>query len=456
MSARREALLVGAIAFLTRLPWLPRVEQDLDGSRFVRALMRFDLAQGHPHPPGYPLLVALASIVMRATRSPALSLSLVSAASFALTVSVTYALAHRATRARSSSLFAAALFATGTLATVQSARPLSDMLGCALAWSALVLDESRAASYGALVGAVACARLSALPIVALDALRRARRDPKRVALTALACALVVDALYAPVIASVGARRFVTFVTEHAEGHFTRFGGSVVTRPDLGERARAFAFGLHAQVMGGAWSDRARSLVPSSLALWALTLAGASRRTCRPLFASCAVYALWVFFGQNVVWQPRHLLPLAPAFALLGALGFDALRLRSRRVAIVCAVIALAPASLESMRLLRAQAREEPPTLRLAEAIDRRCDPSRTIVATAQLGTWLRYRASRHRVVEVSDVDEALALARRNGVGLCVTSEVEGVASRGLRRVARVVGDRYVTTTLYDLALWMSP
>ena len=68
MSARRDALLVGAIAFLTRLPWLPHVEQDLDGSRFVRALLRFDLAQGHPHPPGYPLLIALASIVMRAAR----------------------------------------------------------------------------------------------------------------------------------------------------------------------------------------------------------------------------------------------------------------------------------------------------------------------------------------------------------------------------------------------------
>ncbi|MEI2809113.1 MAG: hypothetical protein V9F00_02550 [Nocardioides sp.] len=99
----------------------------------------------------------------------------------------------------------------------------------------------------------------------------------------------------------------------------------------------------------------------------------------------------------------------------------------------------------------------PPTLRIVDEIERRCDPTRTLVATGQLSaTWIRFRASGHRVVEVRDIDEALSLARRNGVGLCVTSEVAGVDARGLRRVARVEGDRYVTSTLYDLALWMTP
>jgi Protein of unknown function (DUF2723) len=460
MNARRDALLVGVLAFTSRLPWLTPVEQDLDGSRFVRALLRFDLAQGHPHPPGYPLFIALGTVAMRVLRDPARALSLVSALSFALTCAIVFTLAATITRSRAAPWLAALTFALGTLATVHSTRPLSDMTGCALAWAALSIASSPAHSalHGALVGMVAAARPSALPLVAWGALGRVRR-PRRVAFV-VACVLTTVALYAPAVMTVGVRRFVALATEHAEGHFTRFGGSVVTRPDLVERARAFAFGLHAHVLGGWWRDRAWPLLPASVALWALLVAGLARlsvrASCRPVVASCALYAAWVFFGQNVVWQPRHLLPLAPAFALLVGLGFDALFARTRTLALTLAFVALAPSFVESSRLLRAQSIERPPTLRLVDEIARHCDPSRTLVATGQLGTWIRYRASGHRVVEVRDVDEALALGRRNRVGVCVTSEVSGVASHGLRRVARVVGDRYVTSTLYDLALWSAP
>ncbi len=462
MKTRDAALLVGVAALASRLPWLCPVEQDLDGSRFVRALMRFDLAQGHPHPPGYPLLVLLGRIAMRAVGDPSLALSLVSAASFAVTASSAFTIAWRATRSRPTAYLAALTFALGTCATVQSTRPLSDMLGCALAWSALRLAESpsRNGFHGALIGMLAAARPSALPITLIGAIRRGRGGLRSALSLAGSCALTALILYAPAVWSVGVTRFASLVTAHVEGHFTRFGGSVATRPDLLERGRALAFGVHAHLLGGWWPDRSVSLLPATVATWALLLAGAMRArslaTLRGVFASSAVYLAWVFLGQNVVWQPRHLLPLAPAVALLVALGFDALRVRARWLAVALAVTALAPAALESSRLLRMQSRARPPTLRIVDEIERRCDPTRTLVATGQLATWIRFRASGHRVVEVRDVDEALSLARRNGVGLCVTSEVAGVEARGLRRVARIEGDRYVTSTLYDLALWVTP
>lgn len=462
MKTRDAALLVGAVALASRLPWLCPVEQDLDGSRFVRALMRFDLVQGHPHPPGYPLLVLLGRVAMRAVGAPSLALSLVSAVAFAVTASSAFTVTWRATRARPTAYLAALTFALGTCATVQSTRPLSDMLGCALAWSTLRLAESpsRNGFHGALIGMLAAARPSALPITLVGALRRSRGNLRSALTLAGTGALTALILYAPAVWSVGLTRFASLVTEHAEGHFTRFGGSVVTRPDLVERARAFAFGVHAHLLGGWWTDRAPWLLPATVATWALVLVGAARARAVTLLrgplASCAVYVAWVFFGQNVVWQPRHLLPLAPAVAILAALGFEALRARARWVAVALAVLALAPAAVESSRLLRTQSRVRPPTLRIVDEIERRCDPARTLVATGQLATWIRFRASGHRVVEVRDIDEALSLARRNGVGLCVTSEVAGVEARGLRRVARVEGDRYVTSTLYDLALWMTP
>ncbi len=327
MKTRDAALLVGAAALASRLPWLCPVEQDLDGSRFVRALMRFDLAQGHPHPPGYPLLVLLGRVAMRAVGDPSHALSLVSAVAFAVTASSAFTIAWRATRSRPTAYLAALAFALGTCATVQSTRPLSDMLGCALAWSTLRLAESpsRNGFHGALIGMLAAARPSALPITLVGAIRRGRGNLRSALTLASSCALTTLMLYAPAVWSVGVTRFASLVTEHAEGHFTRFGGSVVTRPDLFERARAFAFGLHAHLLGGWWTDRPRWLLPATVATWALLLVGAARarsvKLLRGPLASCAVYAAWVFFGQNVVWQPRHLLPLAPAVAILVALGF---------------------------------------------------------------------------------------------------------------------------------------
>ncbi|MEI2809111.1 MAG: DUF2723 domain-containing protein [Nocardioides sp.] len=62
--------------------------------------MRFDLAQGHPHPPGYPLLVLLGRVAMRAVGDPSHALSLVSAVAFAVTASSAFTIAWRATRSR--------------------------------------------------------------------------------------------------------------------------------------------------------------------------------------------------------------------------------------------------------------------------------------------------------------------------------------------------------------------
>ncbi len=457
MTPRAATALVFALALTSRLPWLAPTEQDLDGSRFVRALLRFDLAQGHPHPPGYPLFVALGRVAQSLVHDPARALSLVSALSFATVCAITFALSFAATRSRLAAAVAALSFASGTTAAVHSTRPLSDMLGCALAWSTVALSLRPATPrtpwwQGALTGMLAGARPSALPLVAPDLVRLAwRRRALRHAM--FAAATVALALYLPVVIATGPARFVALAIDHVSGHFTRFGGSVVTRPDLAERLRAMAFGLQAHALGGWWNDRPWWLLPGSLATWPMLAWGASQlprtRRWKPIALAALTYGAWAFFGQNVVWQPRHLLPLAPALSLLLSLAVPSLRARGRRVTWAVLLVALAPPSAESLRLLAAQHRVTPAAIALARALPRQ----HALVATAQLGTWLRWRASTETVVDVRDVDEALALARRTHRRVCVTSEVSGAASRGLTRVAHATGDRYVSPALWDLSLW---
>lgn len=459
----RARWLTAALAALTlalRLPFLAPVAQDPDGARFARALLRYDLAQGHPHPPGYPLFVALGAVVHRLGPSPALSLSLVSALSLAALV----ALFTRWCIPRLGPLPAslgAALLVVAPLSTVLSARPLSDALGAALAWAALLSatrrlpDARRTAVLSALV---LLARVSSFALCAPALVLDLARDRRHRVAAAAAFALTAALGYAPVLALTGPERLARLVLDHGAGHFQRFGGSVVTHPALVPRVRTFAWTLWTHCLGGAWSDRpthlyaAGAVVAVTVLVGLRALAATADRATRLVALSAAVYALWIFLGQNILWSPRHLLPLLPALAWCFAAGASALHRRHARSSAIALLLALPSLSHESVRLSILQRRVDPPAVALARWIVAHTDAPHSVIATAQLGTWLRGLAPDARIVDVVDARDVAALRLAPGERLYVTSEVRGVSSFGGRVRARFVRERYVTPALYDLAI----
>lgn len=406
-----------------------------------------DLAQGHPHPPGYPALLALGALARAVTGwSPARALSLVSALSFALTAAVIVRLVARRAQDRGAMALALIAWCASTLAAVQSARPLSDMLGCALAWcvAAVCVEGGSLTLAAVLFGCLCGARLSVVPFALPAVLLRAEGWGARARALSIAGAVALT-LHAPLVLREGVGDFIARVVGHAGGHFTRYGGSIGTQPDVGARALALAHGLWAHALGGWWRDRGWWLIPWSLAaLWALGR-GLREKGDRTLAVCAGVYLAWAFLGQNVRWQPRHLLPLAPFLALGIARGMTG---RARAAVALCGLVACG----ESVRLMRAQRDVPPPTLALARWADAHLDPRGDVLATGQLATWLRWRAPRQRVIEVDRAREAVAVARSHGLALYVTSELDGAGALPGRVVARAAQDRYVTTTLYDLAL----
>lgn len=447
---RGDALLAGAAVTLTRVPFLVSCEQDLDGSRFVRALLRVDLSQGHPHPPGYPLYLALGALVRALVGDPASALSWVSALSSGVLAAATFALASRCSRDRAVPWLAVALLCGSTVVAVHSTRPLSDMMGSALAWCVVLAAVSRRPVWSSVAMALLLGtRWSAAPLAAVAWWFVLRTIPsRRTQLAHVAAALTAGAaLHLPLVALTGASRFVALVLDHGAGHFTRYGGSVATQPDVWLRARSLAFGAWAQLLGGCWTDRPRWMLPGTALLlvtgWFATRTIASRPGWERAVVgwSCAVYALWAALGQNVVWQPRHLLPLAPGVAIALALAGEGRR------AWVAALAALQCAA--TVPLLWTQASAPPPTLAVARWLSSHDDPSRVVV-TCQLATWLRYRAPGARVVSSCDRAEVSRVMSAAPGHVWWTSDVPTDAR--CREVVRVTNDRYVTSTLYDVAL----
>jgi len=464
LSARLAPLLpwaLGALVLASRLPFCASVAQDPDGARFVRALLRYDLAQGHPHPPGYPLFIALGAALHLVVPSPALSLSIVSA----LSLSALVALFTRWCIHRFGSLATAlgvALLVLAPLSSTLSARPLSDMLGAALAWCALLSATRRpvdARHTAALSALVLLVRASTFALCA-PALAAALALDRRHRASALGWIGLITALgYLPVVAATGPARFVSLVFHHGTGHFQRFGGSVITHPDLGARVRAFLWTLWTHGLGGPWSDRPTHLVvagaivsaTSLIGVWHLVRAPASSSS-RLVAAGVAVYGAWVFLGQNILWSPRHLLPIVPALAWCFASGVAALLRSQPRVALPVLLVGLASLAHESLRLSLIQRDEPPPTASIARWISLHARPPHSVIATAQLGPWLRGLTPTARVVDIEDARDLPRLRLAPTDRLFVTSEVHGAGTLGGRVRARFVRDRYVNPALYDLAI----
>jgi hypothetical protein len=62
-SLRRAALIAAALALLVRLPFAAQRMWDHDSVQFALGVEKYDLAAHHPHPPGYPLYIAVLKLL---------------------------------------------------------------------------------------------------------------------------------------------------------------------------------------------------------------------------------------------------------------------------------------------------------------------------------------------------------------------------------------------------------
>ncbi len=322
---RHIAATIALVFLAAHLPFLPASLEDLDSINFALGLRHFDVARHQPHPPGYPVYIAIGKVVRTIVPTEVKALSVISGVAGALGVLALFALFSAIDRGwpRLWSLAAALVTITSPLYWFTAARPLSDVPGLAasLAVQALTLsatDQPRLIAASVLAGLATGLRSQdawlTLPLLAFVVLRRPAAGRVRLCAGTLAGFLAGCALWAvPLVALNGGpaaywRALFTQGAEDLTGVQMLF-----TTPTVGQLGLVLYYAFVAP--WAVWQIGAATMV---LAAGGIMLMYRHSRAAGPLAILAVSFVPYLVFDalfQETV-TTRYALPLVPPVAYL--------------------------------------------------------------------------------------------------------------------------------------------
>jgi hypothetical protein len=311
----------GALLWLAAPPW----PDDWDGIGFLESVTDFDLARFRPHPPGYPVYVALLRVAAAFFANPMRACQAVAVAGGMTAVALVWDATRSALGDRSAwvaSVFIA--LAPSVWRACSGVGSESPALACAAAcaWGLMGrsrTESARAALLGLGTGLGLGVRLSWAPLyVAALALAPRRLRTRAFGIAAFACALWL----VPFLAVVGPRSLLAAYAVHFGGHASRWGGTVVTEPGavrmfwLARDVLGDGLGVGRDPLGLAIAAVCALVTVQTLLIWH----SFHWRGWRVATAIGVPYLVWIALGQNLREQPRHAVPLVAMLCAGLAIG----------------------------------------------------------------------------------------------------------------------------------------
>ena len=313
--------------------------EDLDSLRFALSMVDYDVAKLQPHFPAYPVFCFIAKLLYAVIRRYALAFSLIGGLSTFFTIFFTLKIAkiNSTTLLGKIAIFVAFM---NPLLWLMSNRYMPDAMGVACLLASLyftTIQEENGKDTPTnfhnaigffLAGSLLGIRLSYFPLL-IPALLFRLKDPGR-----LKCVIagIVGILVwlIPLLSITGWNALIAAAQTQSHGHFSDFGGTVSTHPQLWLRLTKIFESIWADGFGLYWQGRSPITVCTAIALVGI-VAIANRQTLKKwivekpfrdtapflniILIGCVIYFVWIFLAQNVIHKSRHVLPLLPFLAL---------------------------------------------------------------------------------------------------------------------------------------------
>ena len=312
--------------------------EDLDSLRFALSIVDYDVAKLQPHFPAYPVFCGIAKLFYAVTRRYALTFSLIGGLSTFFTIFFTLKIA----KISVSTLFGKiAIFVVfmNPLLWLMSNRYMPDAMGVACLLASLYFSTAQTESrentqLGSrnvvgffLAGVLIGIRLSYFPLLVPALVLRLKHSGRLKCIIAGTIGILV--WFIPLLLITGWSTLIAAAQQQSQGHFSDFGGTVSTHPELGFRWTKLFESIWADGFGLYWNGRHPITACTAIILIAIIVAnwqtlkkwttekllGNNSQLLNPIFMGCVIYLVWIFLGQNVIHKSRHVLPLLPFLGL---------------------------------------------------------------------------------------------------------------------------------------------
>ena len=311
--------------------------EDLDSLRFALSMVDYDVAKLQPHFPAYPVFCGIAKLFYVLIRRYALAFSLIGGLSTFFTIFFTLKIA----KIQNTTLLGKiAIFVVfmNPLLWLMGNRYMPDAMGvaCLLAslYFATAQTESKTGTSGLrnavgffLAGILMGIRLSYFPLLMPALLMQLKHRGRLKCVIAGTVGILV--WFIPLLSMTGWNTLIAAAQTQSHGHFSDFGGTVSTQPELWFRFTKLFESVWADGFGLYWQGR--HLITACTAILLIGIVAANWQTLKkwttekgfkvsslffnPIFIGCIVYLVWIFLGQNVIHKSRHVLPLLPFLCL---------------------------------------------------------------------------------------------------------------------------------------------
>ena len=317
------------ICILSRLISTIYYPEDIDSLRFALSILdSYDISIFQPHLPGYPVFCFIAFIFYSITGSIAVSFSLIGGISTFVIIYISIKVLRY--KFHSNSFFVVSiLIILNPMIWILGNRYMPDLMGLAIAISGfyyIICSDSRKGKCMGffLAGLLLGVRLSYFPILLIPIIINIRLRGDTIYYLASIVAGLSIWLF-PFIVTQGLETVLDTGYRHATGHFSDYGGTILTEGDILLRIKSFLHTVWSDGLGGFWIDRSWVTILTSLMIllplrnihFARSLFLDSR--VRVLLISAILYIGWIFFFQNIIYKSRHVLPIV--YLVLIAIGY---------------------------------------------------------------------------------------------------------------------------------------
>ena len=301
--------------------------EDTDSLRFALSITDYDITKLQPHFPGYPIYCFLAKILYFFTKSFAVTFSILGGVAVFCIIYFLLKILKINLESVPGLLLSGIVF-FNPLIWLMSNRYMPDLFGLALAISSYyflsVEKNHKNILLGFLLtGLLAGVRLSYLPILIVPfchSFFNYKNKARPVFIFILGCIVWL----VPLALLTGIENLINAALKQTQGHFVDFGGTIITENNWWKRFLIIIRSIWSDGLGGYWIGRSWQTLILSIPMIYIFYSGLKelkiqkKKNSISIYISFGiVYAIWIFFFQNVLHKSRHILPLlVPLFVIL--------------------------------------------------------------------------------------------------------------------------------------------